>query len=53
MKDQFEKEARELAFHLSEVAKDLKSDDMKQTASDLVQASLTIKILLQQLNLKG
>ena len=53
MEKTFEAEARDLAFHLANLARDYDKEGSDATASDLRQASLTIKILLSSLKVKG
>ena len=53
MEKTFEADARNLAFHLANLARDYDKEGYNSTASDLRQASLTIKILLNSLAASG
>lgn len=49
----FEAEARDLAFHLANLARDYDKAGYDVTASELRQAALTIRVLLSGIKMKG
>ena len=49
--DQFYKEARNLSSHLNNLSRDYRADGWTEISKDLYEASLTIRILLNKIEM--